>query len=332
MIIFLYGKDTFRSREKLKQIKDKFSRDIDKNSSSLDVLDGEKISLEKINETVAAPSLFVKRRMVVIENIFKNKDKEIFSALRSYFEKKEKETEAENDTIIVFWDDSALSKSKTGALFKFLSAGKIVQEFKEFSNIETNNWIKTEAKRRQASIKSQAAARLSAIFGNDLWQLSNELNKLINFKRGEQPGLIGGEQEVEIGIDDVNNLARGNASENIFALTDAISTKNKGKALELLENELHAGAAETYLLSMIIRQFKILIQVRSALDDGMTARKIQNELKLHPYVVQKTSAQARNFSLELLKKLYQATVDIDYELKTGQADIRTALSVMIGEI
>ena len=331
MIIFLYGDDTYRSREKLKQIKSKFKKELDQNSSSLDILDGEKIDLEKINEIVAAPSLFVKRRMVVIENIFKNKNKDIFKALNDYLKKKSK-SEGEQDTIIVFWEESGLNKFKTNVFFKFLSKEKIVQEFKILNNTETINWVKKEFKRRNGLIKGQAAVQLASIFSSNLWQLSNEINKLINFKRGEQPGLIDIDQIVEIEFKDVENLVRGSADENIFALTDSISAKNRSKALELFENELSAGVTETYLLVMIIRQFKILIQVRAALDSGLSARKIQNELKLHPYVIQKASVQARNFSIDLLKNLYREVVDIDYQLKTGQSDAKTALTLMIAKI
>jgi DNA polymerase-3 subunit delta len=331
MIIFLYGEDTYRSRQKLKELKTKFTKEIDQSQSSLDVLDGEKISLEGINEIVAAPSLFAKRRMVIIENIFKNKDKDLFKALADYLKKKNL-SDADKDAIIIFWEDNSGDKLKTNVLFKNLCKEKIVQEFKLLSNTETVNWVKAEAKRRGGNMKGQAAVQLASIFGSDLWQLSNEINKLINFKRGQAPGMINVENPVDIELKDVEDLVRGSTDENIFALTDAISIRNKAKALELFENELKAGVTEAYLLSMIIRQFKILIQVHEAINSGYSPRKIQSELKLHPYVVQKTSASAKNFSLNALKELYSQTVDIDYQLKTGQADIKTALSLMISKI
>lgn len=331
MIIFLYGQDTFRSREKLKELKDKFSRDIDKTMSSLDVLEGGNITMEKINEAVAAPSLFAKRRMVVLENIFLNKNKDLFTALETYLKKKSSK-QREDDTIIVFWQETGSEKLKTNSLFKYLSKEKHVQEFKPLNNSETISWIKKEGKKRSGDIKHQAAIELAGFFGNDLWQLSNEINKLINYKLGKKPGLIKDGQTVEIGPEDIKEMVRGTADENIFALTDAIATKNKSKALELFENEISAGVTEGYLIAMILRQFKILIQVSDAISKGMSARKIQNEFKLHPYVVQKSSAQAKNFTLTTLKSLYAETIDIDYQLKTDQTDAKTALTLMITKI
>ena len=89
MIIFLYGEDTFRSRQKLKELKSKFLRDIDSSGNSLAVLGGENTTLDRLNEIMASSSLFSKKRMIVIENIFSNKDKNIFEVLKDYLAKKE---------------------------------------------------------------------------------------------------------------------------------------------------------------------------------------------------------------------------------------------------
>ena len=40
MIIFLFGADTFRSRQKLKEIKDKFLREVDSSGMNMQTLDG----------------------------------------------------------------------------------------------------------------------------------------------------------------------------------------------------------------------------------------------------------------------------------------------------
>ena len=70
MIIFLYGEDTFRSRKKLKELKNRFLKEIDSSGYSLAVIDGEKTCLEEINSAVSALSLFTKKRMIVISDIF----------------------------------------------------------------------------------------------------------------------------------------------------------------------------------------------------------------------------------------------------------------------
>ena len=337
MIIFLYGSDTYRSRQKLRELKGKFKREIDPAGNSLMTIDGESASLERINEVVSAPSLFSRKRMIVIEKIFSNSGKELFSAAAEYFKKFASAKEAadnqdtDRDNIIVFWDDTNGDKLSANPLFKFFSQIKFKENFQPLSNTQAVSWIRNEAKKRGVTVRQQAAVHLTSLFSGDLWQIKNEVNKLVNYKLGQTGQLVGG-GEIIIEVADVDMLARGSYDENIFALTDAISNRNKSRAVELFENEIEAGVTESYLIHMIIRQFRILLQIRQGLDLGQTSRKIINRLKLHPYVVQKSMGQVRNFSLPVLKKIFSSLLEIDRRIKTGQSDLKTALDLLIAQI
>ena len=166
------------------------------------------------------------------------------------------------------------------------------------------------------------------MFGSDLWQLHNEIDKLVNFKKAQ----LLPESEAVINEEDVESLSRGNVDANIFALTDAIGNKNKALAIKLLEQEIEAGVAEQYLLTMVVRQFKILLQVKEAIETGMSPRKMTSQLHLHPYVVQKCSTQVRSFSMPLLKNIFSSLLEIDKAIKSGQGDFKSALDLMIVRI
>jgi len=350
MIIFLYGEDAFRARRKLNELKDKFLREVDLSGNSLVVLDGEKATMEKINELISASSLLTKKRMVVIENLLLNKSQAIFNQVNDYFKNKKSE-----DNIIIFLDSVSgkdkLPKHKS-ELFKFLSKQKYAQEFKILSNTEAVNWAKKEVEARGGSISHQAAMELTSLLGSDLWRINGEINKLINFKAGQKLRLplcqsfsgiqtrqsslagshAGAEAVTVIELEDVKNLVRGQFDENIFALTDAISARNKALTVKLFEEQIEAGLTEGYLLNMIIRQFRILMQIRQALDSGFTARKIIAFLKLHPFVAQKGTSQARNFRLASLKSVFSNLVEVDYLMKSGKAEVKPALSLLIARI
>ncbi|MCX6796114.1 MAG: DNA polymerase III subunit delta [Candidatus Falkowbacteria bacterium] len=325
MIIFLYGEDSFRSRQKLKELQDKFFKEVDPTGGSIVSLAGEKITAGEISEAVRARSLFARKLMVVIENVFANKNEKELEKIYTYFKNESGKKVSAGDNVIIFWDETAGEKLGTNKLFKFLSEQKYAQNFRKLSNTETANWIKKEAQARGGKIKSPAVSLLASMFSGDLWQLNQELNKLINYKQAQF--LSAG--EATISEQDVELLCRGNIDENIFALTDAIGAKNKALALQLLEKEIEAGAAETYLLIMVIRQFKILLQVKEAVANGMSSRKIINQLHLHPFVVQKCLAQVNSFSLNLLKNIFSSLIEIDKKIKTGQTDFKTALSLLL---
>ncbi|PLX26712.1 DNA polymerase III subunit delta [Candidatus Parcubacteria bacterium] len=323
MLFFIHGQDTFRCKEKLNEIKNKFEREVDKTGSAIMFIDGEKADINEINEASGAGSLFSKKRLIIIENIFENKNKEILKELKTYFEEQEKKQD-ENSNIFVIIHSGNIDKRSV--LWKYLSSQKFVQEFELLSATAASAWVVERAKNKQAHISRNASLKLTALFGSDLWKLDSELNKLINYKNAKVSKLL--DSVTEIKDDDIELMCRGNVDENIFAFSDAIANKNKSQAVMLLENELEAGVAPTYLMHMITRQFRILIQVRRALDDGLSQRKISTELKLHPYVVQKSIQQAGNFTEQKLKIIFSKLLKLDKELKTGQSDFKITIDLL----
>jgi len=117
--------------------------------------------------------------------------------------------------------------------------------------------------------------------------------------------------------EDVELMVEGDTGETIFALTDAVSNGQQVKALELLNAELARGTNELYLLTMIVRQFRILWMIKGALEEGLSGQDaIARQLELHPFVVKKGLTQARKYSIAQLKKIHARLLDIDVKLKT----------------
>lgn len=348
MIIFLYGEDSFRSREKLKELKEKYIKEVDPQGTSLTMLDGEKVSIQQFSELAGPATLLAKKRMVIIESIFSAKEPTILEKICHYLEAKKL-----TDNIIIFWDakikikktknkeeavkidiagrERPLSKQQR-QLFKFLIKLKYTQQFNLLSNTESIAWTKKEVEKRGGKITQQAAMLLTSLVGADLWQVSNEINKLLSYKLGREPKLTKGGEAVTIEAEDVEMLVRGSFDENIFALTDAISNRNKAIATKLLEEQIEAGLTDSYLVNMIVRQFRILLQIRQGLDSGMSSRKMINQLKLHPFIVQKGINQVRRFNLATLKNILSELVKIDFKMKTSQANAKTMLDVLIARI
>ncbi|MFA5000575.1 MAG: DNA polymerase III subunit delta [Patescibacteria group bacterium] len=319
MIIFAYGADTFRSRRFVKELKDKFTRDIDPNAGSLSALDGQSATLKEINEQINTGSLFVKKRLVVIEDILKNKKNGIFAALTEYLKKFTRDT----DNIIIFRDEISGGKenslkAESKKLFNFLAKQPYSQEFPALSKVQLATFIRKEAAGQGKDIDPMALSLLIDLTGGDLWQIVNEIKKLTNYATAKI-----------ITAADVKKMVAGIFNENIFALTDALSARNKKMATDLLMAQYAAGASDEYLITMLIRQFKILLQVRSALDSGSKPAELSAKLKLHPFIAQKGIGQARNFTAVILKNYLNRLIRLDFSNKTGQGDIKTELVALI---
>ncbi len=322
MIIFLYGADTFRSHRMLQEMKNKFIKDVDPGSNSLSALDGATTGLKEIGEKINTGSLFVKKRLVVIENVFKNKKTKVFAELADYLKK----FSTGEDNIVIFIDEELNTKDKplkvdAKKLFAFLSKQKFVQEFKTLSNLQLLNFIKKETNVYGKEMSAAAASLLINLTSGDLWSIASEIKKLSFYSANKI-----------INENDVKELCAGTVNEDIFALTDALSAKNKALALKLIEEQYAAGLSDEYLIAMLVRQFKILLQIKSALDNNLSQGEMTSQLKLHPFIIKKGMFQAKNFSLESLKNYLNELVRLDFSNKTGRSQIKTELMLLISSL
>ena len=324
MIIFFYGTDSYRSRQKLNELKDKFISEIDPASQSLTVVSGATATLKEISEKINTGSLFVKKRMVVIEDIFENKSDKLLGELEAFLKSHSESKNTDEENIIIFYDhdlNSKNSKLKKEAkkLLAYLLKQKYVQEFKALIGSQLTDFIKQEALKLDRKIATSAINSLITRTNSDLWRIASELHKLAMM-------LNPGEEITEQLIAD--NVT-GVFDDDIFALTDAISARNPKKTLDLLERQYLAGVSEDYILVMLIRQFKILLQIKSAAEANLSATAMASELKLHPYVIKKGLTQVSAFSLNDLKDKLNKLIAIDFANKTGQSETKTELALFL---
>ncbi|MFA6215451.1 MAG: DNA polymerase III subunit delta, partial [Patescibacteria group bacterium] len=285
MIIFLYGPDTFRSRQKLQALKEKFIKEIDKSALNIQVLDGQTLEASEFEKAVATPPFLAKKRLVIIEDLIsKNKGQKIQKEILETLDKKNLD-----ETIIIFWEgglteakrkktsragsQSKLSKQRSDLLLTKLKSEKYAQHFELLTPSETYRWAGQEIKSRTGNIQPAALQLLTDLVGNDLWRLNSEIDKLISFAAGKP-----------IAVADVESLVKLKLDEDVFRLTDALGQKNKKLALKLISDQLRSGTAPLQLLANITWQFKNLLLVKDFMaknGDGYSANRLMYQLGLH---------------------------------------------------
>jgi DNA polymerase-3 subunit delta len=193
-----------------------------------------------------------------------------------------------------------------------------VQAFKKPKDQDVPAWIRQRVRQKRGELTPEATNMLAALVGSDLRLLDQELDKLLLCADG-QP--VTGQ--------DVRALVSYAREASIFDLVDFVGCRQTDRALGLLHHLLDDGEVPLYLLAMLARQVRILIQVSELQAQGQTARQMVERLKLHPYVVEKGIAQAHNFQISQLEEAHRRLVETDFRIKTGELDEVLALDILI---
>jgi len=314
MLLFLYGDDNFRLKQKLKSIKDKYLAQ-SATDTTFSVFNSEEgADFEKIKNDIEIIPFLTDKRLIILENFLQSKSQKLKDSLKGYLDK------VPETTILVFVEEK-MPDQRT-ALFKNLkkNAGKSWL-FNELKTYELEKWIGEEVTKSGGRIDQNALKLLASYVGSNLWQMHNEIEKLILYKYNK-----------EITSADIKLLVKAKLDDNIFNMIDALGYKDIKKATEKLEDLLEGGEPEVYILTMIIYQFRNILIVKDLLERGEKQAEIGQKARMHPFVLQKTLVQAKNFSLPRLKEIYQKLLDTDIALKTGRSEPKITLNLLLVEL
>jgi len=311
MFIFLYGPDTYRSRQKLNEIIERYKK-TSKSGLNLNYFDFKKDSYQGFKDEFQTISMFQENKLAVLENAFSNAD------FKRKFLKDSKKF-ADLNNIILFYEGNEVPKNDS--LFKFLEKNAKFQQFEFLTGQKLKSLVKKEFEKYHCHISDIALEKLIEFTGNDLWQIANEIQKLIAYRA---------KQKIE--KEDVELLVGPKIEADIFKTIDAISSGDKKQALILIHKHLEKGDSPLYLLSMINFQFRNLLEVKDLVERNTPYYLIPKISNLHPFIIKKSYQQIGRFTLGQLKKIYQKIFEVDFKIKTGKLEPEAALDILIAEI
>mgnify|MGYP001773036982 CR=1 FL=1 len=310
MIFLLFGQDTFRLKRKLSALLERYKNTF-KEALELKVIDLAEKDFRDFKNAFESVSMFKERKLLIVKNAQENSQfKEEFLKRISIYQS--------SPEIILFIQEGEIPDDEF--FEKIKKAGKF-QEFKPLEGYKLKAWVEEEIKKYGAKIEKRALEKLIEYVGNDLWQIDNEIKKLISYKRKR-----------EILLKDVELLVQPKIEAQIFKTIETIANKQKEKALKMLRFHLEKGEKASYIFTMIKYQFKTLLIVKDFLEKGFSFLEIQNKTDLHPYVIKKTSILAKKFKTEELLKIYQALFEIDLKMKMGKIEPEMAIFLFVSQV
>jgi DNA polymerase-3 subunit delta len=332
MLYILHGRDDFSRREELGRIKASLDQD-GMLATNTDVLDGREVTLEHLTAVCGTVPFLGSHRLVVVEGLlgrFEPSDRPRHGGgarprrgpspdLERWLTLAEAVQTLPDSTTLVFLDDEL---SAGNPLFGALRPHAEVGEFRELKPGAVLQWIMVRAQDQGVDISPTAAKLLAELVGNKLWVLAGELDKLAAYAQGRR-----------IEGADVKALVSAAREVNVFAMVDAVVERRAPAALRLLRQQVAEGAQGGYLLAMVVRQYRLIIQAKELSQSGITTPEIGQRLGIGSnFVLQRVLDQADRYTLSRLKAAYRRLLEADESVKRGRYNEELALELLVHDL
>ena len=328
-----YGPESYLRDQALARFKEKIFPSPHLEDFNFTVLDGEETSpRELVNIATTAP--FPEgRRLVLVKNppYFKGKSK---SAGDEEAIDPEAEKEPPGDqgellkylaspteyTCIIFNTSQPVDRRKK--IFKQVEKNGRAIEFSYLSSRDLTRWLDKQAAARGKKIAPDAVEELLYRAGSGLQNLHSEINKLLSY--------VGDTKAIT--RDDVVALTPAPEEEDIFAVVDAIGQRQPRRAIDGIKKMLAMKKPPQVILTMVARQFRLLIMAREALDGGSPPAEAAKKMGVHPFVAKKALSQCRNFTMPILVRAMYQLYRVDSDVKAGRRPFLPAMELFIASV
>ena len=314
MIFLYYGPDEFSIREAVqKQLKAALPAETA--DLNLSRLAGDQVTADALRFACEAAPFLADRRAVVVDRFFSQKKTTHTEAVSAYL------PSVPANTLLLFVEGDA--PPKTGPVARALEAAKVKQQFfGPLTGAALARWIKDRAKGLGGQISDQAAQLVATFVGGDLRVVANEVGKLVTYAG---PGKV-------VEAEHVRLLVNQAAETTIFALVDAVAQGQLKQALASLKVLLEGGARAPYVITMVGRQVRLVLQARDGIDRKLPAAEVARLMGVSGFPAQKAMGQARSFSLGQLERMHRRVLDADVAVKTGRQTDEVALELLVTDL
>ena len=190
---------------------------------------------------------------------------------------------------------------------------------------EAVRWLLETAAAQGVAIERDAAGELVDALGGDMMMIAGELEKLTLF--------VGNRKRISLG--DVETMVLAAKQRSLYELTDAISAKDRAKALEVLEAILSSGDGEEaaighlYMLARTFRQM-LVVSERNVRDSRALWQVLWQGFRVPPFAAEDIIRQARRYkSRRELTRALRLIARADLALRSNAPSKRLVLEQLV---
>ena len=184
-------------------------------------------------------------------------------------------------------------------------------------------WLKKHFDSHGIEVDLKAVEALVFRSGHSMNVLNNEVEKLSALAKARGKGRITPE--------DINEVASSTPECDTFALSGAITDRNKEKAYTALLDMKIKRVDPTVIMGMIAKTYDELFSVAMLLEEGRGADDIADFLKMNPYKVKIYIGAAKRYGREHLSRIVTSLAKTDMNSKFGGISGFTAVELFLSQ-
>jgi DNA polymerase-3 subunit delta len=309
-------------------------------------------SIFEVLDRARTPSLMAPFQVIFVRNVrqlyTRGAKKDEFAALDRYFRSPNPQAlllfiadfiRIPNDTRRMEMDD----KNRFERLTETLGEHCAMVELARVSEDDAMRWAVGTAQASDVRLESDAARELVDALGADMMLVSSELEKLLLYVTGligvPADGALPVGLKGRITLGDVETMVLGAKQRSLYELTDAISSRDRVRALTLLHGLLNSSDAgedaaigHLYMLAKTFRQMLVILE-KNVRDSRAIWQALWQGFRIPPFAADDLIRQARRYkSRRELTRALRLIARADLELRSSPPDKRLVLERLIYEL
>lgn len=279
---------------------------------NLDVFYGRDSKASDIVSQAETMPMMADRRVVVVYEADKLKDN---GPLKDYLK-----SPSPTSALILAAEDA--DRSKEATLSRMLPKDGVHAHFYRPSGNESAFWVGRLASEAGYKLAPDAASYMQDVLGDNLALIDSELKKLFNFAGGRK----------NITVADVKESVGDFGLPLVFDLVDQVADKDAGRAMETLSKLVREGEQPLFVLSMLSRHWRRLVEAKDMAGRGDGPQEIERHFRLNFKNKDRFMRQVRALGTRELRDALSLMCRTDQELKGSRLPDRFVMERLVLEL
>jgi len=218
--------------------------------------------------------------------------------------------------VLVFMESEV---DRRGRLYKKAAEIGGVIECKTPQTQDLITWLSRTFSQSGKTVDPHVANLLIRYAASNMTAIAQEAEKLTAYAWGR----------TSITAQDIQAVCTPTLQARVFDLVAAMGEGRVSDALGLYHAMIQMKEQPLMILAMVIRQFRIILLVKAALERKMSKAQMAKELELRSFIVDEALGQARRFNIEKLFSALRDCQDVDYKVKNGLINAEIGVELLI---